>query len=44
MNKGVKISFKDVTTNLFTLVVLLVEIIIDTVKPKGCIETYTYIS
>ena len=38
MNEGVKISFKAVTANIFTVVVLIVEPSATITKPKGSLE------
>ena len=42
-NMGVMMSCKAVTTNLFTVVGLLVETITAIVKPKGSLEASNYI-
>ena len=38
MNEGVKVHYKAVTSNVLTVVVLLVETSTDIAKPKGYIE------
>ena len=38
MNEGVNICFKSVTTQVFTVVGLLVEIVTNIEKPNGCTE------
>ena len=44
VNKGVIMRYKEVTSNLFKVVVLLVEPSKAISKPHGYLEAYTYIS
>ena len=43
MNEGFYICCKEVTSQVFTVVFLLVELSMDIVKPKGSIDASTYI-
>ena len=44
MNEGVKVHYKAVTSNVLTVVVLLVETSTAIEKTKGFLESYIYIS